>query len=525
MLAQLIESAREAYRRGAWDEALAGYETALAMVPEEGEASSRADLLRLIGTVYRDRGELELAWQNYAASRALAEEAGLNDRLASVLNAQGIIEMRRGNRQAAAELYLRARELAEGRGDDRLAAMIDQNLGILANIQGNVAVALLSYRSALERYRRLGDRETASGALTNMGMAHVDLGEWEAAEQCFDEAAALAAEVGDAMKGGLVELNRTELYLRRRRHEAARESCGRALAVFQRLRSKQSIAEAYKYYGVLYRETGNPGLADTHFALALGLAENAGDRLLQAETQMEWALLQLEEEQRQEGILRLNRALAIFRELQAGREVLDVESRLRRLRDLYLPAVKAWGAGNAEGRDPYQAGHAQRVAEYSARLAREVGLGEAEETWVRVGALLHDIGNSAIPAHMLGKADALSADERQLVRVHTLMGDSMAAHLDFPAEVRPIVRNHHEHWSGAGYPDGLKGDEIPLGARIVSVADVFDALTSPRAFRPAYSPGEALRLMEEEAGERLDPALFGVFRQMLDAGAFGSDAQ
>jgi putative nucleotidyltransferase with HDIG domain len=322
-----------------------------------------------------------------------------------------------------------------------------------------------------------------------------------------------------------VELNRTELYLRRRRHEAARASCERALAIFQRLRSKQSIAEAYKYFGVLYRETGNAQLADTHFALALGLAETAEDRLLQAETQLEWALLQLEEEQRQEGILRLNRALAIFRELAAKREVLDLERRLERLRELYLPAVRAWGADSTESKDPYQVGHAQRVAEYSTRMARELGLGEAEQTWVRVGALLHDIGNTALPAEVLAKSDALSADERQLVKVHTIMGDSLVAHMDFPAEVRPIVRNHHEHWEGTGYPDGLKGEAIPLGARIVSVADVFDALTTPRSFRPAYSAGDAVRMMEQDCSGMFDPALFGVFRQMLDAGAFAPEGE
>jgi putative nucleotidyltransferase with HDIG domain len=520
MLTELIDSAREAYRRGAWDEALAGYETALAMVPEGEDAGSSADLMRMIGTVHRDRGDLEKAWDAYSRSRELAERTGMNDRLASALNALGVIEMRRGNRQAAADLYLRARELAEEQGNDRLAAMVDQNLGILANIQGNVAVALLSYRSALERYRRLGDDYTACGALTNMGMAHVDLGEWEAAERSFDEAAALADKLADPLKLGLVELNRTELHLRRRRYEAARASCERSLHIFQRLRSKASIAEAYKYLGILYRETGNAQLAETHFALALGLAETAEDRLLQAETQLEWALLQLEEEQRQDGILRLNRALAIFRELQAGREVLDLERRLQRLRDLYLPAVRAWGAVSTESKDPYQAGHAQRVAEYSTRLARELGLGESEQTWVRVGALLHDIGNTALPAHVLGKADALSADERQLVKVHTIMGDSLVAHMDFPDEVRPIVRNHHEHWAGTGYPDGLKGEEIPLSARIVSVVDVFDALTSPRAFRPAFSHGDAVRMMEQDCEGMFDPTLFGVFRKMLDAGAF-----
>jgi putative nucleotidyltransferase with HDIG domain len=397
---------------------------------------------------------------------------------------------------------------------------VDQNLGILANIQGNVAVALASYRSALERYLRLGDENTAAGALANMGMAHVDLAEWDAAERCFQEAGEMAERQGDAMKTGLVELNRTELHLRRRRWEAARESCERSLQIFHRLRSRPAIGEAYKYQGILYRETARPELADTHFALSLGLAEMSRDRLLQAETQLEWGLLHLEEERTQEGILRLNRALALFRELQARREVLDVEQRLARLRALYLPAVRAWGARSTEERDPHQAGHAERVAEYSARLAEEAGLTDDEVGWVRLGALVHDVGNVAVPTGVLTRPGELSADERQIVRVHTIMGDSLAAQLGFPDEVRPVVRSHHEHWAGTGYPDGLAGEEIPLPARIVAVAEVYDALTSPRSFRGAHPAAEAIEMMERECGGMFDPLLFGVFREMVRAGAF-----
>jgi putative nucleotidyltransferase with HDIG domain len=520
MLTSLIDAARESHLKGAWDEALAGYDSALELLREEEDPSAFADVLRQIGTVHRDRGDLDRAREAYARSLEVAERGGAADRQAKALNVLGIVEMRMGERDRASELLLRARALGEEAQDERLVAMVDQNLGILANIQGNVAVALLSYRSALERYRRLGDENTACGALVNMGMAHVDLAEWDAAERCFDEAAALAERLGDAMKTGLVELNRTELYLRRRRWEAARESCERSLHVFHRLRSRPSIGEAYKYQGILFRETGRPELADTHFALSLGLAETSSDRLLQAETQLEWALLHLEEERPQEGILRLNRALALFRELRARREVLDIESRLARLHTLYLPAVRTWGARSTESRDPHQIGHAERVAAYSTRLAARTGMHEEEIAWLQIGALLHDIGNVAVPGEVLTRTGDLSADERQIVRVHTIMGDSLAAQLGFPDEVRPIVRSHHEHWAGTGYPDGLSGEAIPLPARIVAVAEVYDALTSPRSFRGAFTPAQAVHMMERECEGMFDPLLFGVFREMVQAGAF-----
>src|SRR5690606_40597543 len=107
--------------------------------------------------------------------------------------------------------------------------------------------------------------------------------------------------------------------------------------------------------------------------------------------------------------------------------------------------------------------------------------------------------------------------ERELMKVHTIMGDSLARQLDFPEEVRPMVRNHHEHWAGTGYPDRLMGEEIPLSARIVTIADVFDALTSPRSFRSAYSRDEALGVMRRDSARIFDRQLFNVFEEMVRA--------
>jgi putative nucleotidyltransferase with HDIG domain len=520
MLQTLIESGREAQRTGAWDEALAHFETALAMIPAEGDHETKADILRRMGVVHAERGGLEEAQSRFEASLEAAEEAGLKEQASAALICLANVELLRGELEGAADLFLKAREGAEDLGHDRLVAQIDQNLGTIANIQGNVAIALLSYRSALERYRRLGDDFTATRALNNMGMAHVDLMEWEAAETCFAEAAESATRTGDTLMVGRVELNRAELHLKRRRFEAAKESVERSLQVFQRLRTKPSIAEAYKFFGMLYRETGKPEQADTHFALSLGMAEACQNRLLQAETQLEWAMLHLEEERKQEGILYLNRSLNLFQGMKASREVLDIERRLERLKDLYLPAVKGWGAQVTEEKDPYQVGHSQRVADYATKLAREMGMDGWDLTYVRIGAFIHDLGNMAVPAEILTKADTLNDDERELMKVHTIMGESMARQLDFPDEVRPIVRSHHEKWGGGGYPDRLVGEEIPLGARVVSIVDVFDALTSPRSFRPGYSREEALQIMQRDAEQNFDPNVFGTFVDMMKRGGF-----
>lgn len=521
MIEKLIESGREAQRTGAWDEALAHYESALQLLPE-AEAAHRADVHKAMALVFQARGDLDRAESSFEESRAVAEAAGLRQQVAAACIGKATVELLRGNLEPAGELFLEAREVAEALGEDRIVAAVDHNLGVIANIQGNVAMALLSYRSALERYRRVGDQYHASAALNNMGMAHVDLAEWGAAETCFEQASEVATQLGNTMLVGRVELNRAELHLKRRRYDSAQESVDRSLQVFHRLRLKPNIAEAYKFYGILYRETSRPEQSDTHFALSLGMAEACQNRLLQAETQLEWALLHLEEERKQEGVLYLNRALRIFQDLKAGREVLDIERRLNRLKEMYLPAVKGWGASVAEEKDPHQIGHSQRVADYATKLAKEVGVEGWDLTYVRIGAFIHDLGNMAVPSEVLTKSDELSSQERELMQVHTLMGDSMAKQLDFPDEVRPIVRSHHEQWAGTGYPDKLAGEKIPFGARIVSIADVFDALTSPRSFRPAYSREDAMGLMDRDAEKMFDPKLYSVFSDMIKRGKLDS---
>lgn len=521
MLQSLIASAQKSHRDGAWDDAHAHYESALAEIEARDGTEEEANILRWIGDLHRDRGELDAAEERFAASRAAAERSGAPALVASALNSAATVKLLRGALEEATELFLQARGLAEEARAEQIVAMVDQNLGTVANIQGNAAVALLSYRSALQRYRQLGDDPHASRALNNMGMAHVDLGEWEAADRCFTEAGELADRTGELRMTGVVALNHTELHLKRRRYEDALRSLERSLEIFQRLRTKPSIAEAYKFYGVLYRNTGKPRQADTHFGLALGMAEACGNPLLQAEIQAEWSILHLEEERRQEAVLYLNRALRIFKRLEAEGQVLDIERRLGRLREIYIPAVRALGARRESTGNAAQAGHEQRVADYATKLAREVGVEGWDLTWLEIGALVHELGRVATEDDLAGTAPEGSSRGRAFATI----GDALARHLEFPDEVRPIIRGHREAWDGAGYPDRLQGAEIPLGARVVAIADVYDTLTAPSGSRPGLSGEEALEVMSRESARRFDPKLQSVFRDMLARGAVGVPAE
>jgi putative nucleotidyltransferase with HDIG domain len=256
-------------------------------------------------------------------------------------------------------------------------------------------------------------------------------------------------------------------------------------------------------------------MAHMHFALALQLAKTCTTPLLEAEIESERARLLVSERNYRQALRSLNRAHKIFGELDARSEILDMQRRLDRMQDVYVEALRMWSEeepGEAQG-----AGRrGSKVAEYAVRLGEELGVGNAH--WLRVGAYLHDIGNSGLPVSMLAKEGPLDQQEWDMVREHPAVGAKIVEELEFPAEVAPMIRHHHEHWDGTGYPDGLRAEQIPEAARIMSIADIFDALTSARSFRGAYTVSEALDIMQQEAGRIIDPDMFEKFRALIERG-------
>ena len=152
-----------------------------------------------------------------------------------------------------------------------------------------------------------------------------------------------------------------------------------------------------------------------------------------------------------------------------------------------------------EARDGHMEGHCHRMANYATALGRSLGLPEGDLLALHRGGFLHDIGMLAISDAVLRRPGALEPEEYALVQSHTLIGDSLCANLRSLQAVRPIVRHHHERLDGSGYPDGLRGDDIPLVAQIIGVVDVYDAITTQRPYQRTQSNGEALELLQSQA--------------------------
>jgi putative two-component system response regulator len=173
-------------------------------------------------------------------------------------------------------------------------------------------------------------------------------------------------------------------------------------------------------------------------------------------------------------------------------------------------------AQTVEQRDKETSHHCQRLAALSVALGVAIGLPEEDLLALHRGGYLHDIGKIAVPDEILFKKGALTADEWVVMRGHTLAGEAICRPMKSLAQVLPIIRNHHERWDGTGYPDALAGEDIPLLARVMQLADIYDALTSKRSYKAAYQPTHAVEVLEDEArkGWR-DPELVSVFREIV----------
>jgi putative two-component system response regulator len=167
-------------------------------------------------------------------------------------------------------------------------------------------------------------------------------------------------------------------------------------------------------------------------------------------------------------------------------------------------------ANAVEAKDAPTEQHCQRLATLAARIGARIGLSVDELDALTYGALLHDVGKIGVPDAILSKAGPLNTDEWELVRRHPEIGERICAPLDAFALFGPIIRHHHEHWDGSGYPDGLRAEESPIGARIVAVVDAFDAITHDRSYRAARSVVDGLGEMDRLRGRQFDPLLVDV---------------
>jgi diguanylate cyclase (GGDEF)-like protein/putative nucleotidyltransferase with HDIG domain len=196
-------------------------------------------------------------------------------------------------------------------------------------------------------------------------------------------------------------------------------------------------------------------------------------------------------------------------------EKLQVEAEKRHVEQvsaLHLRTIEALALA-IDAKDHTTHKHLHRVRTYAIEIAKELGLGEQDLDALRAAALLHDIGKLAVPDHIISKPGRLTPEEFEKMKIHPVVGADILEKVAFPYPVAPIVRSHHERWNGSGYPDGLKGEGIPIGARILAVVDCLDAMASDRQYRKSLPLGEAMKKVAEEAGTSFDPKVVEILQR------------
>lgn len=510
---RLIELGEAAELSGHRADARDNYEAALYRLRRD-EPARAATLLRWIARTYTTDADFDAAMDCAEAALAISEACGDRAGEGHAINVQAVVHWRRADLDGAEKLFLQARGVALFAGDRVLAGMTSHNLGIIAAIRGDSAEALHHYNVGLEHHRASNRLVDVCMALNNIGRLHTDLRRWTEAEQAYDEAVAISDALGDRTKRIGVEINRAELALARGDNARAAESANLALRMSEESGDRAWAAEIAKLRGVLRRNAGVPVEAERHFADAVRLAESQQDSLLLAETLRERAELYRQQGRNREALQNLNRAHRLFEQMRAKRELANVDSSVARLENDFLDVVKRWG-DSIEAKDHHTQGHCMRVADIACAVASVSGIEGQSLFWFRIGALLHDVGKLVVPSEVLNKPGKLTREEWDLMRSHPSAGVDMLAGIDFPWDVRPLIESHHERWDGKGYPHGLKETDIPLSARILAVADVYDALTSVRSYKPAYSHEEAIDIMRRDVGTAFDPQIFARFEQVV----------
>lgn len=507
---ELLDRAMRAEREGQRAAARQLYEQVLWASPSTLTADRCSAALLGSARTYQVDGQSDAALDCLEAAEAVADAAGAPAALGAAFNVRAVLEWQRGALDEAERLYVSAQAYAERGGDRRLVAMVAQNRGIIATVRGEFSVALAHYRASLDAYRSLGHVPQLCGVLNNIGMVHTDLGQWKDAVEAFNEAISESAAIGDMVTRVLIDVNVAELSIAQEKFAEARVVCAASLRRARSIGDVHAEAELLKQLGVVARETGRPDVAERHFDRADAIARARENVLLQAEVARERSEMLTRQGRFRETVQNLNRAHQLFAQLRAQRDLRDVDRRTLRVEGTFLDVVRRWGE-SIESKDAYTQGHCVRVADLACAVARRLGWDDRRLFWFRVGALLHDVGKIDIPAEILNKPDRLTSEEWALMRSHPEAGVELLRGIDFPDDVLPVVLSHHEKWDGSGYPHGLSGEATPLSARILGLADVYDALVTDRSYKKGFPHARALEIMRGDVNTHFEPALFAEF--------------
>jgi putative nucleotidyltransferase with HDIG domain len=511
----LIGQAQRMSLTGGVSEAIELYKKVVAIAGRRNLSRERAIGLRKLGALWGRKGDTKKAMTYLRKSAGLAEKSGDVLECAKAYNGIGALYFNSGEWEKVKEFFTLAMDAAEKTGDLSLMANIFNNLGAMSNILGDWEMAISYYERSIVIYKELGDVIGLARNYNNLGLTYRDRGDWEKAASYYLESESLASGIGDVSLKANCALNYAQVLLQLSRLDEAREKCDEAYESLTSTGESGSIAEAMMLYGMIYTKMEKWALAERHFEESVTMNESHGNLLGLAECYREMALLYKNWGQSRKTLECLGKSFTAFKSLKAIRYLQDINSKMAELEDLTFKITRDMGAA-VESKDTYTFGHSQRVAHYAMEIAKRLRLGDEVTKGIMIAAYLHDLGKVRVKKNILQKTRKLSLREYFIIQKHPTWGVELLEGIEFPWEVKPLIRYHQEKWDGSGYPEGLKAEKIPIGARIIAVADMFDALTTDRPYRKALPLKTSLRIMKREAGMSIDATIARKFLRIVE---------
>lgn len=512
------EKGRALSRLGRYSEAVNEYQKLLEYCHDKKLIPRRVEVFLEIGQLLSKMGEHDRAlgyvYRALSGYRHLKDPLGICKSLRNL----GVIYIELGEFEDAETAYEEAVEISEKNQLRLLYADLYNNLGTIKNIKSDWEQALECYSRAKDVYEGEGEVRKTAYTLNNIGITLMEQEKYKSAREYFLSALKVAGTIKDESLMLILNINLTDLSLKFGNFSDARQYCTAAdqCLVVRNLRNSQ-LVETKKLFGRIAVSEKDYATAMECFNEALELCDELGLQYLEAEVLSEKGNLLLATEQHMEALQVLEDAFQIFHQLNISGRVEKTERLIKSTEELYLRIFEAM-AFKVDQKDTYTKGHSDRVANLSLFIAQKLGFPNHEIKATVAGALLHDIGKIEIPDSILKKAGKLTPEEYEEIMRHPDIGVQLLSGIKLPWDIISLIRYHHEKFDGSGYPVGLEGELIPVGARIICVADVFDALTSARPYRDAFSIERALQVMKDEMTLSFDPLILDTLFELIRSG-------
>jgi len=516
---QLHKEKGKAYAsQGKYDLAIAEYQKILKLCRDSGHLAVKAETFNQTGQLLAKQGDHDRSL-GYL-QRAIGAYRRLNDipGLCKALRNLGVVYVELGEFEEAENTFAEAIDASRQIDDQVVYADLVNNLGAIMNMKGNHERALALYQESLQIYQALNEVRKSAYTTNNVAITLAEQGQNDEALEYFKSAYAIATSMKDAALIMIVDINLADIYLKKGDAEAAKEHCRRAQQ--HMIESKQingHLVETKKIIGKIACHEKDYDTALENLTEAVHISRNIGAKYLEAEVLMERGKLYRSMGKHFDSLTDLEVSYHIYTSVKADNKREQTEEVINSIEQLYLEVFNQL-AQQVDFKDKYTKGHSDRVASLALILAKELGLRPNGLKTIVAASLLHDLGKIKIEDSILNKAGKLDDDEFNIIKKHPELGVELLRGKEFPWDIKPLVLHHHEKINGLGYPLGLKGEDIPLGARIICIADVFDALTSDRVYRTAFSTDKALQIMEDESGTTFDPVLLQCFVIMIRQG-------